>query len=111
MTAFLADRAAFDPATWDADQEQAARATVVETHAGKVVPSTRPHALEASVRAMFLYDPLATLAASPRRSSPWSRRDDETGRGPRHWRTPRPRERRPAAAGSRRRRSATSGTT
>ena len=27
MTAFLADRAAFDPATWDADQERAARAT------------------------------------------------------------------------------------
>ncbi len=63
MTAFLADREAFDPATWDADQEQAARATVVETHAGKVVPSTRPHALEASVRAMFRYDPLTTLAA------------------------------------------------
>jgi pimeloyl-ACP methyl ester carboxylesterase len=59
--AFLADRAAFDPATWDADQERAARATVVETHAGKVVPSTRPHAAEASVRAMFRYDPLATL--------------------------------------------------
>jgi pimeloyl-ACP methyl ester carboxylesterase len=61
MAAFLADRAAFDPATWDADQERAARATVVETHAGKVVPSTRPHAAEASVRAMFRYDPLATL--------------------------------------------------
>ena len=51
MAAFLADRAAFDPATWDADQERAARASVVETHAGKVVPSTRPHAVEASVRA------------------------------------------------------------
>ena len=63
MSAFLADRAAFDPATWDADQQRAARATVVETHAGKVVPSTRPHALEASVRAMFRYDPLVTLAA------------------------------------------------
>ena len=63
MTAYLADREAFDPATWDADQDQAARATVVETHAGKVVPSTRPHALEASVRAMFRYDPLTTLAA------------------------------------------------
>ena len=35
MTAFLADREAFDPATWDADQERAARATVVETHAGQ----------------------------------------------------------------------------
>lgn len=63
MTAFLADRKGFDPASWDADQERAARATVVETHAGKVVPSTRPHAAEASVRAMFTYDPLATLPA------------------------------------------------
>ncbi len=63
MTAYLADREAFDPTTWDSDQQQAARATVVETHAGKVVPSTRPHALEASVRAMFRYDPVRTLAA------------------------------------------------
>jgi len=61
MAAFLADRQGFDPATWDADQERAARATVVETHAGKVVPSTRPHATEASVRVMFAYDPIATL--------------------------------------------------
>ncbi|HYH93406.1 MAG TPA: alpha/beta hydrolase, partial [Candidatus Saccharimonadales bacterium] len=63
LDAFLADRAAFDPATWDADQEAAARATVVETHAGRVVPSTRPHALEASVRAMFTYEPAITLDA------------------------------------------------
>jgi pimeloyl-ACP methyl ester carboxylesterase len=63
MTAFLADRAAFDPATWDADQERAARSTVVETHAGRVVPATRPHALEGSVRAMFTYDPLETIPA------------------------------------------------
>jgi pimeloyl-ACP methyl ester carboxylesterase len=63
MAAYLADRAGFDPASWDADQERAARATVVETHAGKVVPATRPHALEASVRAMFRHDPEATLAA------------------------------------------------
>jgi pimeloyl-ACP methyl ester carboxylesterase len=62
MTAFLADRSGFDPSTWDVDQERAARATVVETHAGKVVPATRPHALEASVRAMFDYDPAAVLA-------------------------------------------------
>ena len=61
MRAFLADRAAFDPATWDTDQQRAARATVVETHAGRVVPATRPHALEASVRTMFGYDPLAVL--------------------------------------------------
>lgn len=61
--AYLADRQAFDPASWDADQERAARATVVETHAGRVVPSTRPHATEASVRAMFDYDPMATLSS------------------------------------------------
>jgi pimeloyl-ACP methyl ester carboxylesterase len=63
MTAFLEDRQGFDPATWDADQERAARATVVETHAGRVVPATRPHALEACVRAMFGDDPRATLSA------------------------------------------------
>ncbi|MEX1172449.1 MAG: alpha/beta fold hydrolase, partial [Chloroflexota bacterium] len=56
MRAFLRDRRGFDPATWDDDQDRAARATVVETHAGRVVPATRPHALEASVRAMFRYD-------------------------------------------------------
>jgi pimeloyl-ACP methyl ester carboxylesterase len=63
MAAFLADRAGFDPTTWDADQERAARATVVETHAGKVVPATRPHALQASVSAMFGYEPFETLPA------------------------------------------------
>ena len=62
MTAFLADRAAFDPPTWDADQEQAARATVVETAAGRLVSATRPHAIEASVRTMFAYDPQEVLA-------------------------------------------------
>jgi pimeloyl-ACP methyl ester carboxylesterase len=61
LRAFLADRKAFDPSTWDPDQEAAARATVVETHAGRVVPATRPHALDACVRSMFTYDPLATL--------------------------------------------------
>ncbi len=63
LPAFMADRRGFDPASWDADQKRAAEATVVETHAGRVVPATRPHALEASVRAMFTYEPLATLAA------------------------------------------------
>ena len=62
MTAFLADRAGFDPATWDADQERAARATVVETHAGRVVPATRPHARDATVLAMFDYEPVAVLS-------------------------------------------------
>jgi pimeloyl-ACP methyl ester carboxylesterase len=79
MTAFLADRSGFDPATWDADQERAARATVVETHAGKVVPSTRPHAAEASVRAMFRYDPLATLARVVAPVMALAAADDEEG--------------------------------
>ncbi len=61
MAAFLRDRREFDRATWDADQEQAARATVVETHAGRVVPSARPHATEATVRAMFEYEPADVL--------------------------------------------------
>jgi pimeloyl-ACP methyl ester carboxylesterase len=61
MTAFLADRTGYDPATWDADQDRAARATVVETAAGRVVPSVRPHALQASVEAMFSYRPLTVL--------------------------------------------------
>jgi pimeloyl-ACP methyl ester carboxylesterase len=61
MRAFLRDRRGYDPVSWDADQEAAARATVVETHAGRVLPSTRPHALDACVRAMFGYDPGAIL--------------------------------------------------
>ena len=79
MGAFLADRAAFDSATWDADQQQAARASVVETHAGKVVPATRPHAVEASVRAMFSYDPITTLASVPAPVIAVAAADDETG--------------------------------
>ena len=63
IDAYLTDRAGFDPGSWDVDQEAAARATVVETHAGRVVPATRPHALEASVRAMFEFDPRTALAA------------------------------------------------
>lgn len=62
MAAFLADRRDFDPASWDADQEQAARSTVVEVPAGKVVPAVRPHALAGSVEALFSYDPQLTLA-------------------------------------------------
>ncbi len=77
--AFLADRAAFDPASWDADQERAARATFVETHAGRVVPSTRPHALEACVRAMFEYDPLLVLPEVEAPIVVLAAADDETG--------------------------------
>src|SRR3954454_1133288 len=63
MAAYLADRRSWDPDSWDADQERAARAAVVETPAGRLVPATRPHALEACVRAMFGYRPEETLAA------------------------------------------------
>jgi len=59
LRAFLTDRHGFDPASWDADQERAARATVVEVPAGHVVPATRPHALAGTVRAMFAYRPSA----------------------------------------------------
>jgi len=62
MTAYLADRRAWDPASWDADQERAARAAVVETPAGRLVGATRPHALEACVRSMFDYEPTAVLS-------------------------------------------------
>lgn len=79
MASFLADREGFDPTTWDADQDRAARATVVETHAGRVVPSTRPHAAEACVRAMFAYDPMATLAAVQAPVTALMAADDETG--------------------------------
>jgi pimeloyl-ACP methyl ester carboxylesterase len=61
MAAYLRDRRSWDPASWDTDQEQAARAAVVETPAGKLVSATRPHALEASVRTMFDYRPSAVL--------------------------------------------------
>jgi pimeloyl-ACP methyl ester carboxylesterase len=79
MGAFLADRRAFDPASWDADQERAARATVVETHAGHVVPSTRPHVAEACVRAMFSYDPALALAAVDAPITAMVAADDEAG--------------------------------
>jgi pimeloyl-ACP methyl ester carboxylesterase len=62
IDAFLVDRAGFDPASWDADQERAARASVVETAAGRVVPATRPHALAGSVEALFGARPAETLS-------------------------------------------------
>jgi pimeloyl-ACP methyl ester carboxylesterase len=63
MTAYLADRRGFDPASWDADQERAALDGVVVTAAGHVVRAVRPFVVEAIVRAMFTYDPAPTLAA------------------------------------------------
>ena len=85
MSAYLRDRRSWDPATWDADQEQAARAAVVETPAGRLVSATRPHALEASVRTMFAYRPSDVLPGvraeivAVRRTTPGD--DDMTGMG------------------------------
>jgi pimeloyl-ACP methyl ester carboxylesterase len=62
MGAYLADRRGWDPPSWDADQERAARAAVVETPAGRLVSATRPHALVACVRTMFAYRPEPVLA-------------------------------------------------
>ena len=70
MSAYLRDRRSWDPATWDADQERAARAAVVETPAGRLVSATRPHALEACVRTEFAYRPADVLPqVTPRSSS------------------------------------------
>lgn len=63
MTAYLEDRRSFDPATWDADQERAARDAIVETAAGRVVRAVRPHVVEALVRTMFAYEPNAVVPA------------------------------------------------
>src|SRR4029079_6765432 len=68
----------FDPSTWDGDQEGAARASVVETHAGRVVPSARPHATEATVRAMFEYEPSAVLPVVDAPVTALIASDDET---------------------------------
>jgi pimeloyl-ACP methyl ester carboxylesterase len=57
LDAYLADRIGFDPDSWDADQDRAARAAVVETHAGRVVLVARPHVIEGAARAMFAYRP------------------------------------------------------
>lgn len=80
MGAFLADRRGWDPATWDADQERAARESVVETAAGRLVRSVRPHALEASLRVLYAYDPLATLSDLDVPIAVLAARDDDDGR-------------------------------
>jgi pimeloyl-ACP methyl ester carboxylesterase len=65
MDAFLEDRRDFDPATWDADQERAARSQVDQKHAGHVGLVTRAATIRGIVDGMFAYDPIATLAAVP----------------------------------------------
>jgi pimeloyl-ACP methyl ester carboxylesterase len=62
MDAWLGDRRSFDPASWDGDQERAAREAVVETAAGRVVRTVRPFVVEALARTMFAYEPTAALA-------------------------------------------------
>jgi pimeloyl-ACP methyl ester carboxylesterase len=62
IEAFLADRRAFDPATWDADQERAARSQVDVRHAGHVGLVTRTYVLRRLVDAMYAYHPLEVLA-------------------------------------------------
>jgi pimeloyl-ACP methyl ester carboxylesterase len=79
LAAFLADRRGFDPRSWDEDQERAARATVVELPVGRVVPSVRPHALEATVRTAFAYDPRVVLAAVRAPIVALAAADDEDG--------------------------------
>jgi pimeloyl-ACP methyl ester carboxylesterase len=63
MDAYLADRRAFDPATWDEDQETAARAQVLEKHAGHIGLVTKGSVIRRVVEAMYAYQPLIALAA------------------------------------------------
>lgn len=80
MAAWLTDREAFDPATWDADQERAARSQVVETAAGRVKLAIHPHALLASVGAMWSYEPAAVLPFVEGRIAALVARDDDGAR-------------------------------
>ncbi len=79
MRAFLADRAAFDPPTWDADQERAARASVVEVPAGHLELAIHDHVRTATVDAMFAYRPAVTLAAISAPIVALTAVDDESG--------------------------------
>ena len=79
MEAFLADREGFDPATWDADQERAARATVTEVPAGHLLPAIRPHALARTVEAMFAYRPSVILPSVEAPIVALMAADDEEG--------------------------------
>ncbi len=65
MDAYLTDRREFDPASWDADQERAARAAVDEKHAGHVALVARTHVLRGAVGAMFEYQPIDALTDLP----------------------------------------------
>ncbi|MEX1362697.1 MAG: alpha/beta hydrolase, partial [Nannocystaceae bacterium] len=62
MATYLADRRGFDPASWDQDQEAAARAQVSERHAGHVGPVTKGSVVRRCVDTMYRYRPLESLA-------------------------------------------------
>ena len=79
LNRYLADRRDFDPASWDADQERAARAAIVELPAGRVVPSARAHALAGCVDAMYAYRPHSTLVAVTAPIVALVAMDDEAG--------------------------------
>ena len=55
MQTYLDDRRSFDPSSWDADQETAARAQVTEKHAGHVGPVTKGSVVRRIVDAMYGY--------------------------------------------------------
>jgi pimeloyl-ACP methyl ester carboxylesterase len=57
MDVYLADRRGFDPASWDADQERAARAQVDQKHAGHVAMVSRPMVVKATVEGLYRYRP------------------------------------------------------
>ena len=80
MVAWLADREAFDAATWSPDQERAARAEVIETAAGRVKLAIHRHALAASVGALWTYEPAAVLPAVEAEVVALVARDDDAGR-------------------------------
>ncbi len=61
MGTYLADRRDFDPVSWDADQEIAARAQVIERHAGHVSLVTKGSVLRRCVDSMYRYQPLDAL--------------------------------------------------
>jgi hypothetical protein len=75
MDAWLADRRGYDPASWDADQEVAARAQVDPKHAGHVALRARTPCLRLLIEGMDAYRPdeamgnvacpLAVLVAEP----------------------------------------------
>jgi pimeloyl-ACP methyl ester carboxylesterase len=61
METYLTDRRDFDRASWDGDQEIAARAQVSERHAGHVGPVTKGSVVRRCVAAMYGYQPLDAL--------------------------------------------------